>query len=266
MPVAQTLGLIGSGMLGGAMARGMLRSGVVAPERLRIANRSGRLSGFDAWPQVTIATDAVALVPSCDVILLALPPAATVALTLPAANSLILSVMAGVSLARLQEITGSTRVVRGMSNPAAEKGLAYSPWVAADTVSAEDKALARALFGGCGLTDEVPNEDQIDRFTALTGPVPGFVAFFAESMAAHARQHGVAPETADRAIRQLFRASGELMAEGDATPADHVDEMIAYAGTTAAGLEAMQRSPLALAVSAGLDAAYEKAKRIAGEC
>lgn len=259
----QTLGILGTGALGGAMARGLLRSAAVSADRLVLANRSGRLAGFESWHGVRITTDAALLGQSCDIVLLALPPAATRGLSLPYEHALILSVMAGITRARLGEITGSARVVRGMSNPAAEAGLAYSPWVASPGLSEADRQLAEAVYGGCGLTDEVPDEDQIDRFTAITGPVPGFVASFAECMTAYATANGVAPAIAVRAVLQLFRASGIAMSEAGTPPDAHVDDMIRYAGTTAAGLEAMRASPLRQAIADGLDAAVTKARSIA---
>jgi pyrroline-5-carboxylate reductase len=163
-------------------------------------------------------------------------------------------------MTRLAELTGAERLVRAMSSPAAGRNLAYSPWFSGPHVTDDDRALLTSLFSACGKTDEVFSEEQIDCFTALTGPVPGFVAFFAECMTTYATAHGIEPRTANRAIHQLFHASGVILAEGPATPADQVQAMIEYAGTTAAGLKAMRGSPLASLVHEGLDAARRKAR------
>ena len=53
-----------------------------------------------------------------------------------------------------------------------------------------------------------------------------------------------------------------MLAHGEASPADHVQQMIDYAGTTAAGLEAMRNSPIREAIAEGLDAAVEKARTL----
>ena len=70
-------------------------------------------------------------------------------------------------------------------------------------MNARDRGIARMLFSACGLTDEVHDEAQIDVFTAITGPVPGFVAYFAMCVQRYAEGQGVAPEVAGRAVRQL---------------------------------------------------------------
>lgn len=257
------IGLIGgTGMLGTAIARALLARKAVAAADLWISGRSAQTPTHGPMAGVNSTQDNQALVAACDVILLCVPPAELVNLRIDAGDRLVVSVMAGVPIDRLRQATGARRVVRAMSSPAAGLGLAYSPWTASAEVGAQDRATVHRLFAACGLTDEVTDEAQIDFFTALTGPVPGFVAFFAASMADHAVKSGIAPQIADRAVRQLFRASGEMMAQGTATPGDHVREMIDYAGTTAAGLTAMQDAALPETIAAGLDAATAMARRM----
>jgi pyrroline-5-carboxylate reductase len=257
------LGIIGTGMLGGAIARRLLAAGYIAPDGLMLANRSGSAKGFADWPEIRIVNDMQVLADACDTILLAMPPAATAGFRIEAGNRLVVSVMAGVSLAQLSAMTGSPHVVRAMSSPAAEIGLAYSPWTASPSVTGDDRATVAALFSACGTTDEVGDESQIECFTALTGPVPGFVALFADSMVRYAVDAGIDAAVATRAIRQLFLAGGTMMAEGEMTPGDHVREMVDYAGTTAAGLVAMQDLGIPELIAKGLDAAVEKTRRIA---
>ena len=257
----RTIGIIGGGgMLGSAIADALLRAGTARAD-IWISGRAGAapLSSDDTRPKAGSNQD---LVEACDLVVLSVPPDAVSDLGIDARDRLVVSVMAGVTLDRIMELTGTKRAVRAMSSPAARFGLAYSPFVARGAVTDDDRTAIRRLFEACGLTDEVADEAQIDLFTALTGPVPGFVAYYADCMVRYAIDRGVAPEIADRAIRQLFRASGEMLATAPPAPADHVAEMIAYAGTTAAGLQAMQASPVADAIAQGLDAAVAKARTL----
>ena len=259
-----TIGVVGgTGMLGSAVVTALLARGVVAPDRLWLANRSGDAGPFADVPGVTVTRDPQDLAGACDTILLSVPPASVPDLKLAAPDALLLSVMAGVSLERLMTLTGSPRAVRAMSSPAAARHLAYSPWIAAPAVTGADRDRVTAFFGACGETEEVGDESQIDIFTAMTGPVPGFVALFAKMMADHAEDRGVAPEVADRAVRQLFLSAGVMMSGDPMTPSQHVTQMIDYSGTTAAGLEAMMRADLSGIIAAGLDAAVGKTRTIA---
>ncbi|MBL8894108.1 MAG: NAD(P)-binding domain-containing protein, partial [Rhizobiales bacterium] len=249
--------------LGAAIAHALLKTGTISPERLWIANRSGARPPFSEYPQVNITTDASQLAQACDTILLSVPPALFPEVAIKAHDKLVLSVMAGVTIAHMTKRTGASRLIRAMSSPAAELSLAYTPWCASPGVTHKDRDTARTLFEACGKTAEVANEDQIDYFTALTGPVPGFVAFFADAMIADAIARDVPKAIADRAVRQLFHAAGVVLDSTPKSPADHVEAMIAYAGTTAAGMLALRESPLARAIAQGLDAAYRRAKTIA---
>lgn len=262
MPEDQfTFGVVGgSGMLGRAIATAILDKGVVRAGDFWISNRSGTA---DLGVPVHVTTDNQALADACDVILLCVPPAQMADLAVDARGKLVLSVMAGVSVKALKAATGTDRVIRAMSSPAAGSGLAYSPWFASAETSETDHARASALFGACGVTDRVGDEAQIEYFTALTGPVPGFVAFFAKVMTEYAVSRGIAPDMADRAIRQLFLAAGKMMADGPLSPAGHVREMIDYAGTTAAGLEAMERMLLSDGIGEALDASVARVRSIA---
>ena len=53
-----------------------------------------------------------------------------------------------------------------------------------------------------------------------------------------------------------------MMSLDDRTPAAQVQEMIDYAGTTAAALDVLRRGPMAEAVDQALEAAYRRTKTI----
>ncbi|MEM8796507.1 MAG: pyrroline-5-carboxylate reductase dimerization domain-containing protein [Pseudomonadota bacterium] len=252
----------GSGMLGGAIARALLRAKALKPQDLWISNRSGSNKGFEDWPEINVTTNNQDVADACEIVLLCIPPSQVDHMNLKAPDRLVLSVMAGVKAREITEITGATRVVRAMSNPAAEDGLAYSPWYARADLSKSDYNNVVRFFSACGETDQVPHEHLIDSFTALTGPVPGFVAYFADCMVAYAVEKGTPPEIAERAVRQLFLASGQTMAQSKVAPARHVQDMIEYAGTTAAGLLSMGSSEICDSIWQGLDAAGAAAGRM----
>lgn len=263
MSIKGQIGIVGgNGQLGSAIAKGLLKAGVIEPEQLWISSRSGGAEHFDAWPGVRITRDNKELAELCGTVILSVPPASAEAIAIKAPDRLVISVMAGIACADLARLTGARRIVRAMSSPAAELGLAYSPWVATAEVTEADRGVVRAVFGACGVTDEIAEETHIDHFTALTGPVPGFVALFADCMIRYAEGAGIAPDVAERAVRQLFLASGEALGKGKDSPAVQVKAMVDYAGTTAAGLVAMEKAGVARVIAEGLDAAVERARGI----
>ncbi len=259
----KSVGIIGgAGMLGAAISTALLAAKVVDPQRFWISKRTGAVPDIGPSSAINVTTDNTRLVESCETVILSVPPASFPSIQIDATDKLVISVMAGVTLDKIVLQTGAARVVRAMSSPAASLALAYSPWFASDAVTAQDREVVGRLLGACGATDQVFDESQIDHFTAMTGPVPGFVALFAQCMADHAERQGIDPQVADRAVRQLFLAGGTMLAQGGARPADHVRLMIDYAGTTAAGLSAMIDADISKTISDGLMAAADKAKTL----
>ncbi len=235
------LGVIGgTGQLGRAIITGLVTSKFINPTSLWVSNRSGSEHPPAHFEGAHFTTSNKELTDTCDVILLSVPPKSFSSIEINASDKLIISVMAGVTAQQIAHRTGAERVIRAMSSPAAEYCLAYAPWFASENVTGDDRSYVSRLFEACGTTDEIDDEKHLDVFTALTGPVPGFVALFAEIMVDYASERGISPIIADRAIRQLFKASGHILATEDKQPGRHVAEMIAYAGTTAAGLEGMK--------------------------
>ncbi|MDO6562092.1 pyrroline-5-carboxylate reductase dimerization domain-containing protein [Amphritea sp. 1_MG-2023] len=260
------LGIIGgAGHLGGAIAQGVLRNGAVLPENLWLSSRTLAAShGLAADPKVHRTTSNQTLIEHCDIVIVAVPPhlANSLAINASETGCLIISVMAGVTVTQLQQLSATERVVRAMSSPAAETGLAYSPWFSSEAITDTDRLKIRRVFEAIGQTDEVFDESHIDQFTALIGPVPGFVAYYADCMVNYAIDQGIDSNVAERAIRQLFKASGVMLADLDLSPRAHVDAMIDYDGTTAAGLKCMQASRLSASIDQGLTAAVEATRKM----
>jgi pyrroline-5-carboxylate reductase len=260
---AHGVGIVGgTGWLGGAIAHALLNSGVVASEFLWISNRSGQRKGFETWSGVRVTSDSQELMGHCHTVLLSVLPQDFPALRIDARDHLLVSVMARVSIAGLQEHTGASAVVRALPNAAAELGKSFTPWFASEAVTAREKSFVATLFGSCGETAELQDEAQIDYFTALTGSGPAFLAFYADCMIRAAVSAGIDPGLAERAVRQLFRGGGALLTESPQPPAEIVQSFVNYAGTTAAGLRALASSQVASDIAAGLDAAHRAARML----
>jgi pyrroline-5-carboxylate reductase len=170
--------------------------------------------------------------------------------------------MAGIPINKIQKMTSAKYVIRCMPNPAAEFGLSYTPWIASPKVSDHHKKYLHQLFANLGESDEFETEEDIDFFTALTGSGEGLINYFALTMLESAVNYGLNPRVAEKAICQLFKGIGYLMVNSGHSIEETVANLIHYAGTTAAGINAMKKAKLSKAVAAGIQAAYIKAKKL----
>ena len=260
MPEVLKIGVIGGGgWLGGAIVDSILRAGLTAPENICLSYRSRRPERF---PGAFWTIDNQQLADRSDVIILSVRPADGPSIDMNARNKLVISVMAGIRLAPICVRHDTRRAVRSLPNAAAEVGKSYTPWVAADDVGSEDRAIVRAIFEACGVQDEVQSERDIDYLTGLTGSGPAFPALLAAAMTEHAIGFGLSPEVANRAVNTLIVGAGRLVEHRHDPPDRVVDTFLDYRGTTAAAIKAMRTAGFEQSIAQGLAAAFEQSLRM----
>jgi pyrroline-5-carboxylate reductase len=251
------IGIVGGeGELGGALKRALLRNGTCAADDLMICGRSQAEYFGDG-----IATTASAqkLADMCDQVMLAVPPAAFSTLSFET-RGLVISVMAGVTLAQIMQSTGSRRVVRAMCSPlAVDLDVGFATWCGSPGLTAEDHNRVTHVFAAGGQVTEVADEAQIDFFTALNGPVPGMLGLIADLLIREAMSRGISGEVAVRAVKAQMEASGQIMAKADFDIAEYVQGMIRYNGTTAAAFASLDAGGLQPVLAGAVDAAITRA-------
>jgi len=257
--IAGRVGIIGgAGWLGSAIAQSLVSSGAVDPARLICSYRSTRPANSRDWKWTR---DNAELAASSDIIIVSVRPGDWAALSLEAPEQLVISVMAGVTVADLRERTGARRLARALPNAAAEVGASYTPiFIKSDRP--DDAAIVHALFEACGSVDIVAEEDHIDYFTAMSGSGPAFPALLAKTMMGDAIERGIPSEIARRAALQTLIGAGRIFEAHRTMPAEIVEAFIDYKGTTAAAILKMQELGFAAAVQGGLEAAYLKARAL----
>ncbi len=165
-----TVGIIGgTGWIGQGIAQHLLGQAVVSPDQLWIANRSGaRLSGQWADSPIHYTENHQALADACDVVILSVRPQQLVGVNFTLHSQLLLSVMAGVTIERLVELTNATSVARAMPNAAIEIGESFTPWYSR-YLSLTHQDWLRRILTAFGHAHVCENEKQLEYFTALTG-------------------------------------------------------------------------------------------------
>jgi pyrroline-5-carboxylate reductase len=259
MTIEARIGIIGgNGWLGNAIAQAAVATRSVDPARLTLSGRSDE-RGAAELPGVYRTRDNGELVERSDVVVLSVRPEQFQGVQITAHGKLVISVMAGVPAHTIVERTGADEVVRALPNAAAAIRRSFTPWYAAPPVSAESKRLVQALFDACGEAAEVPLEAHIDYCVGMTGSGAAFPALLAQAMIAHAVAQGLPIAFAKRAAKGVVAGASQLLAGEDGDPAQIVQAMIDYRGTTAAALQAMMDRGYIESVAAGLETTAAKA-------
>ena len=251
------IGIIGgSGWLGSAIARGLLAGGVANPECLTCSYRTSPLLDLQG---VQWTTDNQQLVERSDAVIVSVRPADWPSITIDCRGKLLISVMAGVSVATLARDANAARIVRAMPNAAAEVRSSYTAWFANTGATQHDRQLTDRIMTSIGTADEVDEESHLDYLTGLTGSGPALPALLARAFVDDAVRNGLAPDLAERAAAGVLIGAGRLLEAVGEQPAITVAKFLAYDGTTAAAIKAMEAAGFSLAVRAGLRSALERA-------
>jgi pyrroline-5-carboxylate reductase len=237
-----TIALAGAGKMGGAMLTGWLAQGL-DPKRVVVIepHPSSEISALAA--QGVRLNPSAKQVGEVDTLVVAVKPqsfreagAALKPFTGP--STLVVSIMAGTTIASLEAVCGGS-VVRAMPNTPAAIGRGITVAVAAKKVSAAQRAIADALLRATGSVEWVAKESLMDAVTAVSGSGPAYVFLLAEELARAGVEAGLPEELAAKLARETVAGSGELLHRSDLASATLRQNVTSPGGTTAAALDVL---------------------------
>lgn len=266
---------IGAGNMGGAIARGVVASGLVDPADVAGVSRSGEpREGFsEMFVDPGRAMDWLGSreqTPEEGAIVLAVKPQMLAGVEgawagLLSPPRLVISVLAGTTSSRVREaMGGSVRVVRSMPNTPSQIGLGCSAIAAGTGATDTDMACAERLFGSVGQVVRL-DEELIDAFTAVAGSGPAYVFYLAEAMTRGAAQVGLPEEAIAGIVSQTIRGAAELLARSDESPGELSSRVSSKGGTTHAATSTFDRHGVTEGIARGIVAARDRGRELASE-
>jgi len=232
--------LAGAGKMGSAMLSGWLAQGIAAD----------RLTVIDPAPSdgiTSLAAKGLRINPAqpgdAAVLVMAVKPqmfadAAPQLRALVKPATLVISIMAGVPIAKLSHACGG-KVVRAMPNTPAAIGRGVTVAVAETGVTSQQRDIADALLRATGSVEWIDDEALMDAVTAVSGSGPAYVFLLAEELARAGIAAGLSPDIATRLARETVAGSGELLHRSDLSSETLRKNVTSPGGTTAAALEVL---------------------------
>ncbi|MCF6293410.1 MAG: pyrroline-5-carboxylate reductase [Robiginitomaculum sp.] len=242
------IALIGAGRMGSALLRGWATCNGFAPEGSVLVvdpncSDSVRQLVEDNSGRVVSATDKDSLT-KLEVLVLAVKPQAfndvaqKLAPILPK-NVLIISIIAGTTIDRINNLFGSRAIVRAMPNIAAEIGKSVTVICNNSEVNAKHIARVETLLGTVGSLEHLEDERLMDAVTAVSGSGPAYFFLLVEALAAAGQAEGLPEELARKLAGETLIGSGALFESRQQTPSSIRADVTSSGGTTAAALDVM---------------------------
>ena len=172
----------------------------------------------------------------------------------------VVSVAAGVPISALSaRLPEGAAVLRVMPNVCEAVGLG-SAVVAANEPGGAYLPAVIDIFRHVGEVMELP-ERLFDAATALHGSGPAYVALFADALIQAGVREGIPRDVARRLVNGTIGGTAVLLKERTAHQIR--DEVMTPGGTTAAAFVAMEKAGFVAAIYDGVEAATERARRLA---
>jgi len=265
----ETLGIVGMGVMGCTILKGLLAAGALPTERVWGTSRSEETCReVAAELGVPIERDVRDRLKAAGVLVLCVkPPQATAALSTLAASgnlrpeTLVVSIAAGVDSGQLSEMLGTSNpVVRAMPNTPCVVGEGMTAVCRGARATATHVETARRIFECVGRTVET-EEKHFNAITALSGSGPAYHYLIMEAMADAGVRVGLPRDLALTLVAQTTLGAARMVQTSGRHPAALRDDVTTPAGCTIGGLLMLEdgkiRSVLARAI--------EEATRIAAK-
>ncbi|AXP79223.1 Pyrroline-5-carboxylate reductase [Mariniflexile rhizosphaerae] len=263
--------VIGAGNMGLTYAEGMSKSRLLKKKNIMVLDKSEekleelhQISHFDAFSELKDC------VPQADIIFIAVKPyhaesvfKAIKPLVQP--QQILVSIMAGVSITSIKEITGLNKIVRAMPNLPAQIGKGLTSYVISPEVSRIEMLTVESLLDTTGKSMRVSNENFIDASTGISGSGPAYVFYFMQSMMEAALQMGFSKNDSTVLVSQTFTGAVELFNQSNLSPNSWMEKVASKGGTTRAALDSMQDNNVNELIKEAAFAAFNRAVELGKE-
>jgi pyrroline-5-carboxylate reductase len=263
-----TIGFLGAGKMGTALAKGFINAGLVKAGDIMASDPvEGARDAFSKEVGARIGASNAEVAKFAKVLLLAVKPD-QVARALGeirdqfTENHLLISIAAGMPLAKLEGAFGANaRVIRVMPNTPALVGASATAYALGKSTLPADAQLAQKLFSAVGLAFQV-KESLLDAVTGLSGSGPAYVYLMIEGLSDGGVAAGLPRDVATKLAAQTMLGGAKMVLETGLHPGALKDMVTSPGGTTIEGLHELEKGKVRGSLMSAVRAATEKSKKL----
>jgi pyrroline-5-carboxylate reductase len=267
-------GLIGGGVMGEALLSRLIAQKIYLPSDVIVSEPQAQCREvLQQQYGVEVTGDNSQAAQVTEVLLLAVKPqildtiiSDLAALSLgdstnPDSEVMIISILAGVPLSKLESAFLHRPVIRVMPNTPATVGAGISAIASGQAVKPDHLKLAQQILAAVGEVVEVP-ESLMDAVTGLSGSGPAYVALMVEALADGGVAAGLPRAIASKLALQTVLGTAELLQQTGMHPAELKDRVTSPGGTTIAGVGKLEQAAFRSALIEAVKAACQRSKEL----
>lgn len=263
------IAVLGAGNMGISFSRSFLKYELIKPQNLHLITRSENKKDKlkESFPDSVISSfDGIKNL-EADLIIIAVKPQdfGFVAENLPfeiSDKSLVLSIMAGISIEKIQKLLDHKFVVRAMPNSPTLLGMGITGYTAADGISFSELMNVERLLNSTGRSVYLEDESLLDGVTALSGSGPAYFYYIIDAMIKAGTEMGIDENLSKLFVKQTMLGAYHLINNSDKSLEELIRDVASKGGTTEAALKTFDDNELKSILKNGILAAENRAKEL----
>ncbi len=262
------IAIIGCGNMGMAFANSFVQYNLVnASDLLLIEKNAERGAVLQAQKAGVVVDTISSKIQEVDLIILSVKPqdfqsVAAEIKNFIKENQVVLSIMAGITIGKIQESLGHTAIIRAMPNTPAMLGQGMTAFVSADDIETKTILKIENLINSTGRAIYLDSEELIDGVTGLSGSGPAYFYYIVKAMVQAGEEMGFDHKMASMLVKQTLLGAYHLMQTSNKSLDELIQAVASKGGTTEAALKIFEEKGVAEGLKKGIIAAKDRAKEL----
>lgn len=257
--------------MGLSFSKSFLKYELIKPENLHLITRSqSKISKIkEEFPKSEISVFEEVKNLDADLIIIAVKPqdfqkvAESFQFSLNE-NQMILSIMAGIKIEKIQNSLNHKSVVRAMPNSPTLLGMGITGYTSAEGISFNQLMNIERLLNSTGRSVYLENEDLLDGVTALSGSGPAYFYYIVDAMIKAGTEMGIDENLSKLFVKQTMLGAYHLINNSDKNLEDLIKDVASKGGTTEAALKTFEENNFKEILQQGILNAEKRAKELNG--
>lgn len=263
------ISVLGAGNMGLSFSRSFIKYELIKPKNLQLIlrNEVKKPKILEQFPEANICIFNEIETLEADLLIIAVKPqdfnsvAEQLSFKIPE-KCLILSIMAGISIKKLQNALQHPLVVRAMPNSPTLLGMGITGYTAAAGISFNQLIHVERLLNATGRSVYLEEEHLIDSVTALSGSGPAYFYYIVDAMIKAGVDMGIDENLSKLFVQQTMLGAYHLMNNSEKPIEDLIKDVASKGGTTEAALKSFENDALKEILHKGILSAENRAKEL----
>ena len=263
------IAVLGAGKMGLSFCKSFLKYDLIQPENLHLVTRNSskidevqklfpksKVSAFEDFKDI-----------DADLLILSVKPQDfnKISNELPfeiPTKTIVLSIMAGITIENLQKILQHQKIVRAMPNSPTLLGMGITGYTASEQLDRSELMQIERLLNSTGRSIYIEEEKFIDSVTALSGSGPAYFYYIIDAMVKAGVEMGLQENLSKLLVEQTMVGAYHLINSSEKSLTELIQDVASKGGTTEAALKVFAEKKLDTTLIEGILAAENRAQEL----